>query len=111
MGPSDGRRASLADAEVANFALAHELAHRPDRVLDRHRWIDTVDVVEVDDIGFEALQAALAARLDVFRPAVRGRRAVGCAQIAKLAGNHILVAVALHRLGDQLLVAALCVGV
>ena len=111
MGPSDGRRASLADAEVANFALAHELAHRPDRVLDRHGPIDTMDVVEVNDIGLEPLQAALAARLNVFWPAVRCWRAVGCAQIAELAGDHVLVAMALHRASDQFLVTAQTIGV
>jgi hypothetical protein len=58
---------------MAHLAVAHEIAHRPDRVLDRHGRIDTMDVVEVDDIGFEPLQAALAARLDVVRPAVRRR--------------------------------------
>ena len=70
MGPSDGRRTCLTDAEMANFALAHELAHRAHGVFDRYGRIDTVDVVEVDDIGFEPLQGALAARFDVFRPAV-----------------------------------------
>src|ERR1700680_2591024 len=40
-------------------------------VLDRHGRIDTMDVIEVNDIGFEPLQASLAARPDVFGPAVR----------------------------------------
>jgi hypothetical protein len=41
----------------------HEIGHRPDRILDRHGRVDAVDVVEVDDIGFEPRRAALAARL------------------------------------------------
>jgi len=70
-----------------------------------------MDVIEVDDIGFEPLQTALAARLNEFRPPVRGRRTVGRAQIAKLAGDHVLVAMALYRASDQFLVAALSVGI
>ena len=73
MGPPDRRRAGLAYAEIAHLALAHEITHCPDRVLDRHGRIDTMDVIKVDDIGFEPLQTALAARLDVFRPSIRGR--------------------------------------
>ena len=64
---SDGRRTRLTDAGMANFALADELAHRAHGVFDRHGRIDTVDVVEVDKIGFEPLQAALAGRFDAFR--------------------------------------------
>ena len=71
VGPPDRRRAGLAYAEMAHLALAHEITHCPNRVLDRHGRIDTMDVIEVDDIGFEPLQAALAARPDVFGPAVR----------------------------------------
>jgi hypothetical protein len=47
---------------MAHLTLVHEVAHRSDGVLDRHGRIDTMDVIEVDDIGFEPLQAALAAR-------------------------------------------------
>jgi hypothetical protein len=96
---------------MANFALAHELAHRPDGVLNRYRRIDAVDVVQIDDINFEPLQTELAARLNEFRPPGRGRRPVGRAQIAELAGDHVVVAMALHRAGDQFLVAALSVGI
>src|SRR5438105_6837636 len=67
------RRARLAYAEIAHLALAHEITHCPDCVLDRHGRIDTMDVIKVDDISFEPLQTAFAARLDVFRPSIRGR--------------------------------------
>jgi hypothetical protein len=56
-----------------------------------------MDVVEVDHIGFEPLQAALAARLDVFRAAIRGRWAVGRAQIAELGGNYVFLSMAPYR--------------
>jgi len=40
-----------------------------------------------------------------------GRRAVGCTQTAEFAGSHIVVADAPYRGGDQLLIAALAVGI
>ena len=40
----DRRRAGLAYAEIAHLALSHEITHCPDRVLDRHGRIDTMDV-------------------------------------------------------------------
>src|SRR5439155_19006310 len=66
--PPNRRRAGLAYAQIAHLALAHQITHCSDRVLDRHGRIDAMDVIKVDDIGFEPVQAALAARLDVCRP-------------------------------------------
>src|SRR5882724_8351108 len=106
MGPPDRRRAGLAYAEMAHLALSHQIAHRPNRILDRHGRIDAVNVVEVDDIRCEPPQAALAAYLDVLRSAVRGRRAVSRAQITEFAGDHVLVAMTPDRASDQFLVAA-----
>ena len=67
--------------------------------------------VQVNDVGFEPLQAALTARLDVLRSAIRCRRPAWRTQIAELAGDYILVAMVLYRASDQLLVAAQTVGV
>jgi hypothetical protein len=41
----------------------------------------------------------------------RARRTLDRAQIAKFAGNHVVFAMAPYRLGGQLLVAALAIGV
>ena len=91
---------------------AQPLAYHPDVLLrsapsDRHGGCSR----EVDDISFEPLQAALAACPDIFRPAVRGWRAVGRAQIAELGGDDVLVAMTPYRAGDQLLVAASTVSI
>src|SRR5438105_12471562 len=43
------RRTDLAYTEIVHLALAHEITHCPDRVLDRHGRIDTMDVIKVDD--------------------------------------------------------------
>src|SRR5215469_8962656 len=73
VGPSDRCRAGFANAEMPYLALAPEVAHRSYRFLDRNGRIDAMDVVKVDHIGFEALEAALAALLDVCRPSIRCR--------------------------------------
>ena len=54
------RRRRLGEAEVAHLALAHELGHGADRLLDRHRRVDAVLVVEVDVVDAEPLQRRLA---------------------------------------------------
>ncbi len=56
MRPADGGDACLRQAERAHLALAHQLGHGADRVLDRHVGIDAVLVVEIDDVEARALQ-------------------------------------------------------
>jgi transglutaminase-like putative cysteine protease len=74
--PADVRKVVLEENIPVDGDKVKALRERhPDRVLDRHGRIDTMDVVEVDDIGFEPLQAVLAGRLDVLRSAVRCRGA------------------------------------
>jgi hypothetical protein len=107
----DRRRADLADAEMLDLAGLLQFGHRADRVLDRHVGIDAVDEIEVDHIGLEPFQAFVAAFLDVFGPPVRETRPALQLDIAELAGDHIVVAMPGDRLGEQLLVAAVAIGV
>ena len=111
MRPPDGRRPGLADAEKAHLALADELAHRADRVLDRNGRIDPMDVIEVDDVGLEPPEALLAGFAHIFRPAVREARVAEQPEIAKLARDDVIAAVPSDRLGYELLVAAAAVAV
>src|SRR4051794_21010098 len=46
--------------EIAHLARVHELLHRADGLLDLHRLVDTVLVVEVDHVDAEALQGRVA---------------------------------------------------
>ena len=62
-----GRR-DLAQAQRPHLARSHQLGHRADAVLDRHRLVPAVQVVQVDDLGAQAPQA-------VFAVAADGRRA------------------------------------
>src|SRR5579859_4090545 len=92
--------------------LPDQPSQRAHRVLDRHRRIDPVDVVEIDRVHAEALQAGLAALRDVFRPAVRAGAAVGEPDVAELGGQDDLVAPAFDGAADQALVRAVAaVGV
>jgi hypothetical protein len=109
--PPDRLRARFRDPEKTRFARADEFAHRADRFLDRHRRIDPVNVIEIDDFGLQPSQAALARRLDVFRAAVGGWRSVRPPQIAELAGDDVIVPALADRPADQLLVAAIAIGV
>jgi hypothetical protein len=87
----------LRNAEKSDLALAHEFAHRADRLLDLHPRIDAVDVIEVNDFGPEPREAPLAGEPHVFRPSLSRRRSVGVApHIAEFARDHILVAASLQ---------------
>src|ERR1700747_659236 len=111
MRPPDGRRSGLADAETAHLALADELAHRADCVLDRNGRIDPMDVIEVDNVGLQPSEALLAGFAHIFRPAGREARVAEQPEIAKLTRDDVIAAVPSDRLGYELLVAATAVAV
>src|SRR6202034_3979846 len=72
-------------SEMADFALAHEIGHGADGVLDRRLRIDPMLVIEVDRLDSEPLEARVA-RLppvsggrpgpEAIRPADCGRRRI-----------------------------------
>ena len=110
VGAADRVRRRLAQADVANLALLDELGHRPDGLLDRDVRVHAVLVVEVDVIGPEALERALDRAADVLGRAVdlTDRRHVARLRFvnsaSELGRDHVLVAMALDRAADQLLV-------
>jgi len=61
----DGRGCRLTEAEIADLALLDQAFHGADRVLDRHRRVDAMLVVEVDHVDAEALEARVAGLDDV----------------------------------------------
>ena len=83
-----------------------QLRHGADRVLDRHRLVDAMDVVEVDVIGAEPREALVARLHHVVRMALGARLAVRQADVAELGRQDVLVAPALEPAADQLLVGA-----
>ena len=68
--PADGVGRRLGQPEVADLARGDQLGHRADGLLDRHRLVDPVLVVEVDVVDAEPLQAGVAGLADVRRAAV-----------------------------------------
>src|SRR5215467_9491094 len=112
MGAPDGVGAGLAEAEMADLALLDEPRHGADGVLDRHVRVDAMDVIEIDHLDAEPLEARLAGDRHIVGLAVDAAALpAGSADVAELAGNEELVALALDRLGDQLLVDAGRIGV
>ncbi len=111
VGAADGLRPGLAEPQIAYLAGLDQPRHGADRLLDRHVRIDAVLVVQVDMVGAKALQAGIAGRGDIFRPAVDPAAAVGQADIAELAGQDHPVAAAGDRPAHQVLVAAVAIGI
>ncbi len=104
MGPADALGPRLAEPDEADLTRFDEPRHGPDRLLDRHRRIDAVLVIEIDDLDPEPLQARLAGLGDIGGAAVDPVGAARPAGLAEFAGEHDAVAPALERPAEQLLV-------
>ena len=104
MGAPDRVGGGLAQAEMKHLALLDELGHRAHRLLDRHRPVDAVLVVQVDGVDVEPAERRLACAVNVIRPATDGLRPVGLTYEAELGRDHELVAPPRQRFADQLLV-------
>jgi hypothetical protein len=105
----------FAQAQRAQLAGANQVAHGPDAVLDGHRprarLVPAVQVVQVDDVRLQALQAVFAVAPDglgaaVDHPLQRPARPDRLAAQAALGAQHITLAVPLHRTAEQRLVGA-----
>src|SRR5439155_799857 len=93
VGPPNGRRRGLRQAEVADLAGAHQLRHGADRVLDRHLGVHAVLVVQVDVIHAEARERGVACLAHVLRAAVHADKGpVRLADVAELGGQHDAIA-------------------
>src|SRR5258706_946780 len=101
----------LRQAELAHFALLEQALHRAHRVLDRRIRVDTVLVVEVDDVDAQALQARLASLHHVIGLAVHALLALGVLGLAELGADDHALAAALERFAEQRLVVAPAVHV
>ena len=63
----------LRKAEVLNLALLNQFLHRTRHIFDRHFWINTVLIEQIDDVRPESFQRSFGNFLDVLRPAVHDR--------------------------------------
>ena len=92
VGPADGGRGGLGDAQVADLTGGHQLGQCPPGVLHRHRGVHPVLVVEVDVVDPEPLERRVARPPHVVGPAVHAdERAVRSALVAELGGQRHLV--------------------
>ena len=112
MRPADRLRACLGQPEKADLALLHEARHLADRLLDRHRGIDAMLIVQVDHADTEPRERTFTRRPDVLRPAVDaailGARPAHDAELGRELDH---VPVAPDRTADQLLIGVRAVHV
>src|SRR5215218_8992417 len=95
---AEGLGGGLAQADVADLALLHELPHGADRLLDRRVRVHAMQVIKVDAVGAEALQRALDRAPDVLRGAVEDAPVLAALVLldpaGELGGDDVLLAVA-----------------
>src|SRR5882672_10302097 len=103
----------LGETEVTDLPRFHQLSHRADGIFDRGIGIDAMLIIEIDNVGSEALQTGFASGTDVF-----GRsgyfapgRIVGRSHDSELGGDGDFVAPSANRSADQLLVAMRSISV
>src|SRR3954453_10947145 len=103
--------AHVRDADVADLALALQVAERAERLLDRHVRVDGVQLVEIDPLQAEPPQAALAALAQPLGAAVAVPAPRSGTHEAALRRDHEAVRIRMERLRDQLLADVGAVGV
>ena len=72
VGPAHDPRSHLGEADVAHLSLRHQLGQRAHRLLDRHRGVEPVLVVEIDVVRSQPLQRSLDRLAHLRRTAVQG---------------------------------------
>ncbi len=88
VGLFDGRGTGFADAYVANLASLDQFGHGANGVLDGHRGVDTVLIIEIKVIGVQPLQAGVDGLANVRRTAIDATRMrVIATDDAELAGQ------------------------
>jgi len=104
--PAQGVGRNLGQADAADLARLHQFGQRADAVLDRHALVPAVQVVEIDDVGLQPLQAVLAGLLQYVGMAVELALALCIAERPALAGQNELAAMFLEHVADQGFVGA-----
>ena len=112
MCPPQRRGRHFRQAEMADLSLPHEIGHRADRLLDRHRRVDAVQIVHVDVRPFSA--GATTARTPrgrtSGRPSIRSSLPICVLHEAELRRQHDVGAPALDGLTDLQLRITIDVG-
>jgi len=116
MRPPQGLRRNLGKPDLADLSGRHQGRHGANRLLDRHRRVAPVTVIEVDLLDAQALQGGVASLLDVVRAVVDTPLILaGFADDTELGGQHHLPpsfrAALADELAEQAFVVAQPVGV
>src|SRR6185369_10138508 len=102
-GSSQRFRAALRQPDIADLAGLHELCERTDRLFNRHRAVDAMEIEEVEVICAQPLQALFAGRRYERRRVVDGELAFLPGEAA-LAREENLLSARAERRAHELLV-------
>src|ERR1035438_1373422 len=91
-GAFERRGGGFGESEVANLTSAHELRHRADGLFDGRVRVNAVQIVKIDPVDSEALQARVAGRANVVGASVDSGDRTAMAHKAELGGEEDLVA-------------------
>lgn len=112
MRPAQSLWRRLRKAEITHLSLPHEPRHRSHRILDGRFGVDPVQIIEIDAIDLQALQARLAGRSNMIgAPIDADEPPVWRAHAAAFCGKHQKVAPVENRAADKLLVPAQAVDI
>ena len=90
---------------MPDLTFLNEVFHRPRHFFDRHVWVDTVLIEEIDEISFESLERGVRGIPDVLGPAVQASLfAVRVEVEPELCGDHDFSAEGSEGLADELFV-------
>ena len=70
-------RIRLGQTEIADLPRLHQVGHCADRLLDRHSRVDAMEIVEIDHVDPQPLQALVSDFLRVLRRPVHTNHAIG----------------------------------
>jgi hypothetical protein len=101
----DRLRRCFRQAEESHLPLSHEIGHRAGRLLDGHRAIDPMLIIEIDVVHAEPPERGIAGGFHVLGPAVLpDELSVRRAHVAEFGREDHLLALSFDRLADQDLV-------
>src|SRR5258705_10154588 len=84
-----------------DLSLSHDVGHGPDAVFDRNPLVPAVEVIEIDHIGLQALEAVLAGLCQNLRPAVDLAQSLRVAEHAAFAREDVVATAMLERIADE----------
>src|SRR5262245_9564165 len=104
MGAANVGLTCFRESEIAHLSFFNQLRHRADSLLDRYCGINAVLVEQVDAVGPEPAKRGFSYFPNMLRPAVQSARRLHSYPKSEFRRNNHLVAEALQRSSQQLLI-------